>query len=485
MRVSVILSRLHLEDGPRVNLSLLHASRHLNLHLLPVKMSLPVAVGDFIAVGELAYNVYKACKDAGEEYRDLSMLCNHISLVISSCQPADARSVICDQDQYSIKLLSSECSATLTQLQTLLGKYGEPTGLRRIGFLTTKSSRERLRTLLTGQLDIINSFLTGRTLDYQLLTARLLKILFEAREVEGHGKLNLTAMANDPVQLQKFLEELSAGQSDMKQELEKNTEEIKEKLLRGTEDGNGPTGADGKARLLLGPSPAKTDTYNPRSIPWFAPIRKKAFKYVTVKRGLRQEVNLRDVVIHYSPYDEWLCKMHHGRSLTRTLVTRFGRSEEAYYLTYNNLSCQSQFPTQISRLYFTKSPFVPDMDTTDSDSDSSLTMKRDTNGFLIGTTDDDVSCLGRFKVTVSEADAFEDGLMPFQEPVAPKAALPIPTRGGTSLLYSPKCETSIASSDTKLAQRLFRVQPPNFRPSVITNEPRHLLTLRIWTALPT
>lgn len=86
-------------------------------------MSFGVSVGDLVAVGTLANQLWTACREASPKFLDCANLCHEVSLVIEGCRPKNTNSVLRVQDSKTISQLAESCNTMLSTLQELLRKY--------------------------------------------------------------------------------------------------------------------------------------------------------------------------------------------------------------------------------------------------------------------------------------------------------------------------------------------------------------------------
>ena len=333
-------------------------------------MSLPLSVGDLVTAGQLAYKLYTACRDAGDDYRDLEQLCHTVHLVINRC---NSTRVLLRQDAATIDLFASDMKSTLGMVDHLLIEYKGMDGTslinygRRIKFsLATSSDRASIERKLEGQLRTLNSFLAGTTLDYQTLTVRLLSSLVQEMQAAAQGT------PVDPKKLKALIEELGCENQETRDKLLANEEEIRKKVNKETiktatqDEADTPKSLasilEESTELIKStqtPAPTKTDKFDYNS-PWFSWMQANTY-FLSVNEAFTNHPFLPEPVIRYSEVDEWLCPFLEGWTLNRTAAQRLGETEDAYYFSFNGLSAQYQDLPKTSRLYFRRSSLIPDI----------------------------------------------------------------------------------------------------------------------------
>ena len=95
-------------------------------------MSFGCSVGDFAVLGQLAWKIYKACKDAPDSFNKLSQEVSSLHLVLKEVEEACSESALSVPQQSSLEAVGDGCRAVLEDLQCSLDKYNS---------LATKSKR--------------------------------------------------------------------------------------------------------------------------------------------------------------------------------------------------------------------------------------------------------------------------------------------------------------------------------------------------------
>ncbi|KAK0107245.1 hypothetical protein ONS95_003946 [Cadophora gregata] len=86
-------------------------------------MSFGFGIGDFIAVGKLAWSVYKSCKDAPESFNNISVEVLSLHAVLKEVEEAVADEPLTESKQHSLATISNGCQSVLQDLQALIVKY--------------------------------------------------------------------------------------------------------------------------------------------------------------------------------------------------------------------------------------------------------------------------------------------------------------------------------------------------------------------------
>ncbi|MCJ1469064.1 hypothetical protein MMC07_007696 [Pseudocyphellaria aurata] len=118
-------------------------------------MSFGFSVGDIAALGQLAWRVYKACKDAPDSFKNISQEVSSLSMVLKEVEEALSNSGLSAPQQSRLKFVGEGCRVILEDLQSRLDKHNS---------LSTKSKRTWDR-LGWGSKDIaeLRSRLTSNT----------------------------------------------------------------------------------------------------------------------------------------------------------------------------------------------------------------------------------------------------------------------------------------------------------------------------------
>jgi len=127
-----------------------------------VNMSFGFAVGDFVAVGTLAWDVYKACKGSPDGFKNISMEVLSLHAVLKEAEETILTRPLSASREARLKTISYGCTCVLEDLQKLIDRYES---------LGTKSKRtwdrvgwgleniNELRSRLTSNVVLLNAFL--------------------------------------------------------------------------------------------------------------------------------------------------------------------------------------------------------------------------------------------------------------------------------------------------------------------------------------
>ncbi|KAF3068499.1 hypothetical protein GL218_08380 [Daldinia childiae] len=121
-------------------------------------MSFGVGFGDLVLASKLAWNVYKACKDSGENFKRLSSEVASLHVVLKETEDyINEFSKLDTSRKNRLNILTDGCNATLEDLQKLLKSY------ERLG---TQSQRtwDRMRFGLEDLADIRSRLVSNATL---------------------------------------------------------------------------------------------------------------------------------------------------------------------------------------------------------------------------------------------------------------------------------------------------------------------------------
>lgn len=86
-------------------------------------MSFGFGVGDFLAVGKLAWAVYKSCRDAPDSFKNISIEVLSLHAVLKEVEETLSEQAISASKQHSLATVTTGCRCVLEDLQTLVTKY--------------------------------------------------------------------------------------------------------------------------------------------------------------------------------------------------------------------------------------------------------------------------------------------------------------------------------------------------------------------------
>ncbi len=124
-------------------------------------MSFGFSVGDFVAVGNLCWTVYKRCKDSSGNYKELSNEVGALHNVIKETEELLSQQQLSPEQKSKLDLSRSGCEGILQDLDKLLAKY-EGLGTKsqrtfdRMGF--GMQNMNSIRTRLISNVTLLDTF---------------------------------------------------------------------------------------------------------------------------------------------------------------------------------------------------------------------------------------------------------------------------------------------------------------------------------------
>jgi len=124
-------------------------------------MSFGYSVGDVIAIGQLAWKVYKSCKDAPESFANISMEVLSLHALLKEVEEALSDNLSTSRKN-SLATIVTDCQAVLGDLQALVDKYeslgsGSKRTWDRMGWGLNDISE--LRARLTANIGMLTAFI--------------------------------------------------------------------------------------------------------------------------------------------------------------------------------------------------------------------------------------------------------------------------------------------------------------------------------------
>ena len=339
-------------------------------------MSFGFSVGDFIAAGQLAFDLFNACKNASDDYAELGELCRAVNIAVEACRPYDPSTILRRQHVETISILASDCRTTLRRLQGLLARYQNISTIRnvgnKIGFVSAKQERIDIRARLQEHLSAINTFSNGVQMETLGLTMKLVWKIIES-QTDGKSNPDLKSLIENPEKVEGLLRELGSESGTARDELEKNRDAVSKNLKETLDQGGistisktDPTRQNSNKESnrtgLGGFATPSVDMYNPMDIDWFSAGGWRWLNPVNIDASCLVRWVLPPPIIRYTKDDEFLCFLPEGWSITPTMIERDSKMEDAYYYTFNNLSCAPDNKPKVSRAYCVRNPFLSDAD---------------------------------------------------------------------------------------------------------------------------
>ena len=86
-------------------------------------MSFGVGIGDIVSVSKLAWKVYKSCKDASEDFKNLSTEVVSLHVVLKETEEVIAENTPNRNQAFRLQNLSEGCQMVLQDLEQLIDRY--------------------------------------------------------------------------------------------------------------------------------------------------------------------------------------------------------------------------------------------------------------------------------------------------------------------------------------------------------------------------
>lgn len=86
-------------------------------------MSFGYSIGDFVTTGQLAWKIYKSCKDAPESFGHIHTEVLSLHAVLKEVHEAFSQQTLSPSRQTSLKYVGDGCRDVLAELQALVEKY--------------------------------------------------------------------------------------------------------------------------------------------------------------------------------------------------------------------------------------------------------------------------------------------------------------------------------------------------------------------------
>lgn len=95
----------------------------LEVTRLTQAMSFGFAVGDFVVLGQLAWKVYRTCKDAPESFKNISQEVSSLHLVLKEVEETYSGATLSANQQSRLRNIGNGCRAVLEDLQGIIDRY--------------------------------------------------------------------------------------------------------------------------------------------------------------------------------------------------------------------------------------------------------------------------------------------------------------------------------------------------------------------------
>jgi hypothetical protein len=88
-------------------------------------MSFGFSIGDFCTLPALAWNVYRSCRDAGDDFKSISQEVEALKIVLKETEDyvSGHQSTLNPDREHQLHVLGEGCRTVLFDLQKLLTKY--------------------------------------------------------------------------------------------------------------------------------------------------------------------------------------------------------------------------------------------------------------------------------------------------------------------------------------------------------------------------
>ena len=125
-------------------------------------MSFGGSVGDIVTVGQLAWTVYKGCKDAPEGFKNLSQEVLSLHAVLKEVEECLTSKSLMPSKQFRLETVTQGCSKVLEDLQDLVDRYRSLDTQSRRTWDRVKFASENtaeLRSRLTSNTVLLTAYL--------------------------------------------------------------------------------------------------------------------------------------------------------------------------------------------------------------------------------------------------------------------------------------------------------------------------------------
>ena len=86
-------------------------------------MSFGYSMGDFVVVGQLAWKIYRACKDAPEGFKNIAQEVLSLHVVLKELEETHSDANLSATQQSRLGVVGDGCRAVLKDLQELVNRY--------------------------------------------------------------------------------------------------------------------------------------------------------------------------------------------------------------------------------------------------------------------------------------------------------------------------------------------------------------------------
>ena len=150
-------------------------------------------VGDFVAVGTLAWNVYKSCRAAPNSFSNISIEVLSLHAVLKEADETIFRSPLSPESRARLKTIGDGCQCVLGDLQALVDKYES---------LGTQSKRTwdrmkwgaedivEIRSRIISNTTLLTAFMRWAAFQFKYLDLPLIQLLLSTSQTSVEQKLD-------------------------------------------------------------------------------------------------------------------------------------------------------------------------------------------------------------------------------------------------------------------------------------------------------
>ena len=150
-------------------------------------------VGDFVAVGTLAWNIYKSCKAAPVSFSNISNKVLSLHAVLKEADKTISRSPLSPKSQARLNTISDRCQSVLSDLQALVDKYENIETQSKWTWDHIKWGAEDIvgiRSRLISNTTFLTASVRWATSLFKYPKSQLMKSLFSTSQTRVEQKLN-------------------------------------------------------------------------------------------------------------------------------------------------------------------------------------------------------------------------------------------------------------------------------------------------------
>lgn len=153
----------------------------------------PFGAGDIVAVGTLAWNVYKSCKDAPDSFKDISNEVLSLHAVLKEADETIFKSPLPPQSQARLKTIYEGCQSVLSDLQALVDKYENLGTQSKWTWDRMKWGTENvaeIRSRLVSNTTFLTAYIRWESSIFKHLESQLMESLYSTSQTRVEQKLD-------------------------------------------------------------------------------------------------------------------------------------------------------------------------------------------------------------------------------------------------------------------------------------------------------